>query len=186
MRTATVVAVEDYFKALEESETKLEYHNGKIVAMVGFTLPHIYIHSNFFMLGKCLREKGCSILGSNLLVKGGSGNNYYFPDLVIVCQKEEYEKSKTGLEALLNPEVIIEILSPGTHLFDRTDKLDCYKTIPSFREYVLVSSTKKQVEVLTKLSDAEWLSHTYFEKDKSLKINGCEIEFEEIYQKVDF
>jgi len=187
MRTIAETTVEDYFKALKESDQKLEFHNGEIVAMAGAQPPHVILQSNFVgFLFQCLRAKGCSILGSDLLVKAGTCNNYYFPDLVIVCQKKEFEKSPNGLEALLNPEIIIEILSPGTDVFDRTHKLDCYKTIPSFHTYILVSSTKKQVEIQTRLSDAEWLSHTYLEKDETISINGCEISFKEMYSEVEF
>jgi len=187
MKSMGETTVENYFKALKESDQKLEFHNGEIVAMAGAQPPHVFIHSNFFIvLGNCLKAKGCSILGSDLLVKAGTCNTYCFPDLVIVCQKKEFEKSPNGLEALLNPEIIIEILSPGTDVFDRTHKLDCYKTIPSFHTYVLVSSTKKQVEILTRLSEAEWLSHTYLEKDETISINGCGISFEEMYSEVEF
>jgi hypothetical protein len=187
MKTTTAVSVEDYFQALEASEIKLEYHDGEIVAKAGAQPPHVHVQSNlqgnFYA---CLKAKGCSIMTSDLLVKAGTCNNYYYPDLVIVCQKEKYTPNSFGLLALENPEIIIEILSPSTELFDRTRKFDCYKTIPSFREYVLVDSTKKQIEIITKLSEAEWLSHTYFEKDKSIRVNDCEVLIADIYDKVEF
>jgi Uma2 family endonuclease len=187
MKTTTAVSVEDYFKALEASEIKLEYHEGEIVAKAGAQPPHVHVQSNFLIeLGHCLKAKGCSIMTSDLLVKAGTCNNYYYPDLVIVCQKEKYTPNSFGLLALENPEIIIEILSPSTELFDRTRKFDCYKTISGFREYVLVDSTKKQIEIITKLSEAEWLSHTYFEKDKSIRVNGCEVLISDIYDKVEF
>ena len=187
MKTTTAFPLEDYFKILEESDVKLEYHDGEIVAKAGAQPQHVHIQSNlqgnFFA---CLRGKGCSILTSDLLVKAGTCNNYYYPDLVIVCQKEIYSRNLYGINALENPEIIIEILSPSTELFDRTRKFDCYKTIEGFKEYVLVDSTKKQIEIITKLSEAEWLSHTYLEKDKAIRINGCEILFDEVYDKVEF
>jgi len=156
MKPTTTVPIEDYFKILEGSDVKLEYYDGEIVAKAGAQPPHVHIQSNFLIeLGKCLKQKGCSIMTSDLLVKAGSCNNYYYPDLVIVSQKELYSKNLSGIKALENPEIIIEILSPSTELFDRTRKFDCYKTIDGFKEYVLVDSSKKQIEIITKLSEAE-------------------------------
>ena len=89
------------------------------------------------------------------------------------------------MDALLNPEIIIEVLSDSTENYDRLDKFDCYKTIPSFREYVLVSSKKKKVEVVKKLSEAEWLRHTYTDKDLSERIGECDVLMADIYSKVE-
>ena len=187
LKPRNTISLQDYFSQLSASELKLEYHNGEIVAMAGAQPRHVEIQSNIVgLFFACLKAKGCSILVSDLLVKAGDCNNFYFPDLVIVCQERKYFKSPGGLDALENPEVIIEILSPGTELFDRPYKLDCYRTIPGFKEYILVSSTKKQIEVQTRLSDVEWLSHIYQEGDTALTINGCEILFEDVYDKVEF
>lgn len=186
MKVTTAVSVADYFNQLQTSDVKLEYHDGEVVAMAGAQPAHVHIQSNFIVeLGKCLKAKGCAIMGSDLLVKAGECGNYYFPDLVIVCGKEKYEVSPTGLQALENPEIIVEILSPGTSLFDRTTKLDCYKTIESFRQYVLVYSTKKEVEVITKISDVEWLSHLYRGEDEAISINDCTILLSQIYDRVE-
>jgi Uma2 family endonuclease len=184
---STTVSLQDYFKVLEESEQKLEFHSGEIVAMAGVQPNHAKIHSKIlFTLGKCLEAKGCMILGSDLLVKAGNCGNYYFPDLVIVCQKDEYEDSPRGIKALLNPEIIIEILSDSTEAFDRTFKWDCYKTIPVFRKYVLIHSTRKKVEIITKLSEAEWLSRTYEKPEEEIELEGCQLLMEEIYNRVEF
>jgi len=187
MRTTTAISEDEYFNMLKSSEHKLEYHDGEVVAMAGAQPPHSFIQSNlighFFA---CLKSKGCSIVGSDLLVKAGTCGNFYFPDLVIVCGKEKYLTRSSGLQALENPEVIIEILSPGTDIFDRTYKLDCYKTIESFRQYVLVSSTKKQVEIQTRISPVEWLSHLYLNEDEPISINDCSVTLKDIYDRVVF
>ena len=185
--TKVAVSVQDYFKALQEADQKLEYHFGDIVAMAGVQPNHAKIHAKIFItLGQCLEAKGCLIVGSDMLVKAGTCGNYYFPDLVIVCRKDEYETSPSGLKALTNPEVIIEILSDSTEAFDRTFKLDCYKTIPGFRKYVMVHSTKKKVEVVTKLSEAEWLSHTYEKPEETIDLEGCALLLDEIYSRAEF
>ena len=90
--------------------------------------------------------------------------------------------------ALATVEEYFELLqkSDSTESYDRTEKFDCYKTIASFREYVLVSSKKKRIEVHKKLNEAEWLSRVYTDKDETAKIDVCEILLVHIYYAVAF
>ncbi|WP_221390310.1 Uma2 family endonuclease [Dyadobacter sp. NIV53] len=186
MQTTTLVTREEYFDLLAKSDVKLEYHSGEIIAMAGAQPAHNRICITLARaLENCLESGSCMILNSDQLIKIEECQKYSFPDLVIVCKKPIYEKSPQGIDALENPEIIIEVLSDSTESYDRLEKFDCYKTIPSFREYVLVSSKKKKVEVIKKLSDAEWLSHTYTEKDEKILINECYILLADIYNKVE-
>ncbi|WP_051398131.1 Uma2 family endonuclease [Runella limosa] len=187
MQTATFVTLEEYFDLLQKSDVKLEYHAGEVVAMAGAQPAHNRLCITLSTaLENCLRTGECIVLNSDQLIKIEGCQKYVFPDLVIVCKTPVYEKAPNGLEALENPEIIIEVLSDSTEAYDRLEKFDCYKTIPSFREYVLVSSKKKKVEVIKKLSEAEWLSHTYNENDTTLQIGDCIITLEDIYRKVMF
>ncbi|AYQ35739.1 Uma2 family endonuclease [Runella sp. SP2] len=187
MQTSTSVTVEEYFDLLQKSDVKLEYHAGEVVAMAGAQPAHNRIAANLiYLLEGCLRSGECFVFTSDQLIKIEGCQKYVFPDLVIVCETPVYEKAPNGLDALENPEIIIEVLSDSTEAYDRLEKFDCYKTIPSFREYVLVSSKKKKVEVIKKLSEAEWLSHTYNENDTTLQIGECSIALADIYHKVMF
>jgi len=132
-----------------------------------------------------LKKQGGIVFTSDQLINVEKCDKYTFPDLVIVFGNPVYEKSFHGLDALENPEIIIEVLSDSTESYDRLGKFDCYKTIPFFREYVLVSSKKKKIEVIKKLSDAEWLSHTYAHEDTAVFIGSCSILLEDIYNKVE-
>lgn len=184
--TTALVSVEEYFFMLEKSDVKLEYRAGKVVAMAGAQAPHNIIAGN--MLGElfaCLKKAGCRIVGSDQLVKIESCNRYTFPDLVIVCQKAIYEKARNGLDALENPEIIIEVASESTELYDRTDKFKCYQTLQSLKEYVLVASTKKQVEVFRRHNHNEWILHIYDENDNLIKIGNCEVALNDIYNNVE-
>lgn len=177
---------EEYFDLLAKSDVKLEYHAGEIVAMAGAQPAHNIIAAN--LIGEfvhCLKTKGCIVYTSDQLIKVEKCDRYSFPDLVIVCGKPVYEKSPQGINALENPEIIIEVLSDSTMGYDRSEKLDCYKTIPSFREYVLVSSKQKKVEVIKKLSNAEWLSHTYTSDNDNVAIGDCLILLEDIYNNAE-
>jgi Uma2 family endonuclease len=186
MKIETAVSVAEYFARLEASDIKLEYIDGDVVAMAGAQPNHVLIQSNLlYSMMACLRAKGCAVFGSDLQIKVSGCDSYFFPDLVIVCAKPEYEPTDTGLLALTNPEIVVEVLSPSTEFLDRVKKMDCYKTLPSLKEYVLVSSTKKQVEVIRKISANEWLHHTYSQQDETVLVNDFELLFEEIYQKVE-
>ena len=187
MLTETLISKEEYFDLLQKSAVKLEYHAGEIVAMAGAQPPHNLVAGN--LLGElyaCLKKQGCIILGSDQLLKVEYCEKYVFPDLVIVCDEPIFEKSPNGLDALENPTIIIEIASDSTELYDRTEKFDCYKSISTLKEYVLVASKKKKVEVFKRIDENEWLLHAYSEKDKTIKIGDCEIPFDEIYRKVIF
>ncbi len=180
----TRVSEEEYFALLRESTQKLEYHDGEVVAMAGAQLPHNVLASNLMrLLGNCLIEGECLVLNSDMLVHLADCNKYVFPDLVIVCQPPVLT-SRYGLDTLKNPEIIVEILSDSTELTDRTEKFDCYKRIASVREYALVSSKKKKVEVFRRTATNEWLLHDYAPPEATVKIGTCEFRFEELYRKV--
>lgn len=183
-QTTTYVSEAEYFELLLKSDEKLEYHDGEIVAMAGAKFPHNIISSNLIALfWHCLKASDCIVLNSNMLVHLAECYKYVFPDVVVVC-KEPILTSKYGLDVLENPEIIIEVLSDLTEMIDRTEKFDCYKQLNSVKQYVLVASKKKKVEVFRCTSDDEWLLHDYTEKDKRVKIGNCEFLLEEIYGKV--
>lgn len=185
------VSEEDYFALLRESTEKLEYHDGEVVAMAGAKLPHNLIASNLIrLLGNCLLDSECLVLNSDQLVHMAECYKYVFPDVVIVCQ-EPVLSERHGLDVLENPEIIIEILSDSTELFDRTGtpaakKFDCYKQIASVREYVLVASKKKKIEVFRRTEANEWLLHDYLPPDKTVQLGKCTLLLEDIYRKVGF
>ena len=181
----TLVSVQDYFELLRDSDLKLEYYAGEIVAMAGAQPSHNIITAN--ILGEffaCLKKQGCLIMSSDQLVKIEKCQIYTFPDLVIVCEMPIYEKSPNGLDALLNPTIIVEVLSDSTEMYDRSEKLEYYQTLPSLQEYVLVASKKQKVEIFRKNQQAEWVHRVY--KIGKFTIGSCEIDLDLIYDRVSF
>ncbi|MEZ4905868.1 MAG: Uma2 family endonuclease [Spirosomataceae bacterium] len=181
----TLVSVADYFQLLQESDIKLEYHAGEIVAMAGEQPAHNIVAAN--ILGEffqCVKKQGCLIMSSDQLVKIEQCDIYTFPDLVVVCEPPIYEKSPNGLEALLNPSIIVEVLSDSTEIYDRSEKLECYQTLTSLKEYVLVASRKQKVEIFRKNENEEWVFQVY--KTGKLPIGSCEITLASIYDRVTF
>lgn len=182
-----LVSVDEYFETLKKSDVKLEYHAGSIIAMAGAQPAHNRICIRLaYLFENCLQTGKCIVLNSDQLVKVEACQKYTFPDLVIVCEEAIYEKSSNGLDALKNPNIIIEVSSDSTELYDRTDKFDCYQTLISLKEYVLVSSKKKQVEVFKRFNEKEWIFHIYSENDNLVKIGNCELLLDDIYNKVIF
>ncbi len=186
METIAKVSHDEYFSLLAESEVKLEYHNGEIVAMAGAKPRHnVAINNITGLLFPCLRKKNCVSFNADQLITVPECNKFVFPDLVIVCQKPTFSKNKQGLDALTNPEIIIEVLSDSTEINDRNQKFDCYKTITSFREYVLVSTNKMKVEVFKKITQNEWLLHTYYNENDEAQINDCKLLLKDIYEQTE-
>ncbi len=186
MLTTTLVSKEEYFEELLKSDVKLEYHAGEIVAMAGAQPAHNRICITLaYLLENCLHAGKCIVLSSDQLIKVEACEKYTFPDLVIVCQEPTFEKSPQGLDALENPDIIIEISSDSTELYDRSEKFEFYQTLDSLKEYVLVASKKKQVEVFRRFNGNEWILHIYSEKDNLVKIGNCEVLLEDIYNKVN-
>ena len=158
MGTQTAVSVEEYFDLLYDSEEKLEYYDGEIVAMSGAQPNHNIITVNLtveFVL--CLKKMGCIVLNSDQLISIGPRGPYVFPDVVVVCEKPLYEKTKRGLKSLLNPKIVVEVLSDSTEAHDRGNKLKYYQTLASPDNFVLVSTRKKKVEVYHKNDSGGWL-----------------------------
>ncbi|MCF0059035.1 Uma2 family endonuclease [Dyadobacter sp. CY356] len=186
MQTTTQVTHEEYFDLLAKSDVKLEYHAGEILAMAGAQPAHNLIVANITIeLGYCLKKKGCLVYTSDQLIRVEKCDRFTFPDLVIICKKPVYAKSSRGLDSLENPEIIIEVLSDSTEHYDRLEKFDCYKTISTFREYILISSKKKKIEIIRKLNESEWLSHIYTNNDESVIIDNCSILLEDIYRGIE-
>ncbi len=180
--------LEEYFEIERDSEEKFEYWDGNIWSMAGASPPHERIVVN---IGGHLRElfrgRGCSVFGSNLKVKVPTYKPYRYPDLSVYCGEGIYEMMD-GLEVLINPQMLIEVLSPSTEAFDRGDKFSYYKSIPSFTEYLLVASNRPFVTQYIKQNENEWIQREATGLDGKLILQTfeTEISLSEIYLDVEF
>ena len=135
------ITVEEYLAGEEQSDTRHEYWNGHVVAMAGGSPTHADIISNLNALIKSkIRHSGCYVRSADQRVRTNENGLYTYPDLVISC------KSKFDRTTLLNPIVLIEVLSESTEDYDRGSKFERYSKIPSFREYVCVAQDRIYVE----------------------------------------
>jgi Uma2 family endonuclease len=178
---------EEYLAFEKNSEIKHEFCDGEIFAMTGASLNHNRISRNIQReLGMLLKGSSCENLSSDMRVKIQAREQYTYPDIVIACDDILLEKID-GVETLLNPVVIIEILSDSTEAYDRGKKFSRYRLISSFKEYILVSQNHCQVERFVR-GDDSWKYFSYEDMNQSLTIDSVDAELllSDIYYRVGF
>ena len=150
------VSPEAYLERERKAEEKSEYYRGKVSLMSGGTRNHIMLSSNLaFALRRALSDKDCLVFPSDMRVYVEAHELFTYPDLSVVCGEEEYVEGETQAN-LLNPTLLVEILSESTERYDRGQKFAFYRDIPSLEEYVLVAQERKQVEVFRKNEAGRW------------------------------
>jgi Uma2 family endonuclease len=152
--------------------------------MAGATFEHNQIVINVGAeLRALLRQKPCRVCASDLRVKIPATGLYTYPDASVVCGRPEFEDDK--LDALLNPLILVEVLSDSTADYDRGTKFTNYRTIASFRDYVLISTDKILVEHYTRKEDGSWVLRE-FKAGERFKLESveCELAVDELYLKV--
>ncbi|TAH19542.1 MAG: Uma2 family endonuclease [Cytophagales bacterium] len=188
MNILTNISAEKYLLQESQAEYKSEYRAGETVAMAGAQFPHNVIVSNLiYLINTCLWKGKCRVIPSDLLISLPKCERFVYADVSIVCEKVQLlEAKRQGLDVLLNPNVVIEVLSESTELYDRVEKFDCYKTLTSMQQYVLVDSQRILVETFTRTAEDDWLLKSAKDADKTVKIGECEILIADIYHHLDF
>lgn len=189
LREKPRVTPEAYLAFEMTSEIRHEYFDGEIFAMAGGSLNHNRISRNIVRsLGNRLAGSPCEPFAGDMRVKVRENGKYTYPDIVIVCGKIELEKID-GVETLLNPIVIMEILSDATEAYDRGRKFQHYRMIPSLREYVLVSQSHCQVERFVRGDGDIWrILDPCANMDRAVRIESadCELKLADVYDRVAF
>lgn len=180
--------LEEYIELDKHSEGRYEYFDGEIVDMAGASLNHNLIVSNLIRsLGNKLAEQPCRVLPSDMRVKVPKAFPYRYPDLTVVCGEPVIEEIQ-GQELLLNPVLIVEVLSPTTEAYDRGAKFLAYQSIDSFQEYLLIAQDRPHVTQYVRQPGGKWLrgDPEGMESLVSLESLGCALMLEEIYRLVNF
>ncbi len=177
--------VEEYL-AMERSslEGKCEFVDGQIFAMVGASREHNLIGVNIASeLRTQLKDRPCETYANDMRVKAAEAKGYHYPDIVVVCGKPEFEDGH--LDTLLNPTVLVEILSPSTEAYDRGGKFAAYRKIQSLHEYLLVSQAEPFIERYVRQGEAWVLTETAgLEGLVNLDSIGCVLAMNEVYYSV--
>jgi Uma2 family endonuclease len=182
--------VEEYLEILKDSTHKLAYHDGEIFAMAGGSINHARLSSQIsILLHSRLSGSPCNTYSSDLMI-GYNNRNYMFADATVICGKPEaWEQNKNAVK---NPVLIVEVLSPDTEEYDRTDKFFKYRKIESFKEYVLISQNKMWVEVFYRQEGKDgkpldlWLYSAYSSESDQIQLRSLaiEISIKELYEGV--
>jgi Uma2 family endonuclease len=177
----------EYLAFERESETKHEYVAGEVFAMVGASRRHNLIQSaTLTSLNNLLASRPCDVYPSDMRVKVGALGVYTYPDITVVCGETELEDSEQ--DTLLNPTVIIEILSLSTERYDRGLKFHRYQLIPSLRDYLLIAQGRPLVEHFTRDETGRWILVQQAGSGEQIHLAsiGCVLDLAEIYRKIEF
>jgi Uma2 family endonuclease len=177
----------EYLAIERRSEVKHELVDGTMVTMAGASPTHVLIVTNLVVaLGNQLKDRECTVYASDLRVKIQKSGRFTYPDVSVVCGRIELGTEQQ--DVLLNPRVLIEVLSESTKDYDRGEKFEQYRSIPSFTEYLLVTQDRHHVEHHVRQRDGRWLLEETDSVADSLVLESieCRLALAEIYAKVRF
>lgn len=181
------VSAEDYLVMERASQHKNEYYQGEVFAMAGASWHHNVIARNInTIILPLLKGKACSMYGSDLRIHIPENTLYTYPDFSIICGKPETtDKEK---DTVIKPAAIIEILSSATKSYDRGDKFNLYRQIPTLQEYILIDSETVSVEHFVKTGVHEWTLTELKDITDAFIINtiAVNITLEELYLDIVF
>ena len=180
----TTITPQEYLALERKAEYKSEYYNGDVFAFAGASLQHNLISANLLaIIHNQLRAGPCSAFSSDMRITIPQSRYYTYADVVIVCGDPLLDDAFK--DNLLNPIVIIEVLSPTTESYDRGKKFEGYQRIESLMEYVLVSQDRPRVEQFLRQTDGRWMySETSAKGSIKLTSIECELSLNDIYEKV--
>src|SRR5581483_11830716 len=181
---ATKYTEEEYLRRERAAQRKSEFIHGEIFEVAGGTLAHARIAMN---VGAALvrgLSGGCGVCSSDLRIQTPQSASELYPDLSVVCGKPEFFGK--GLDVLTNPVVIVEVLSPSSAAFDRGEKFELYREIPSLTEYVLVNTDSPHVEHFGRQADDSWVYRDYRGLESTLVLVsiGCSVALKDVYAGV--
>jgi len=177
----------EYLAFERQSEIKHEYFRGELFAMAGASRQHVLIAVNVtILLGNQLKRRGCDVFNSDMRVQVSPTGLYTYPDLVVVCGRPRFEDRE--LDTLLNPTVVVEILSKSTEAYDRGEKFAQYRTLETLTDYLLISQDRALVERFTRQESGLWLFSDSIGLDAVMPIESiqCQLPLAEVYDRVEF
>jgi Uma2 family endonuclease len=177
---------EEYLALERKAEYRSEYFAGEIFVMSGASERHNLIVGNVFAtLHTQLRNRPCRVYASDMRVKVNPTGLYTYPDIVALCGEPQFDDEQKDI--LLNPAVIIEVLSPSTEAYDRGEKFAHYRQLSSVAEYVLISQEKPHVEHFVRQPDNQWLLSETSDLHDAVQLPSinCALALDEVYEKVE-
>jgi Uma2 family endonuclease len=188
MPTDVLVSPEEYLARERRADEKHEYRDGEIVPMSGATREHVLIATNIlFELEGQLRHRDCFVYSTDLRVRTSQSRLFTYADVAVVCGEPQVDNDEHQ-DVLLNPDLLIEVLSSSTRDYDRGEKFARYRTVESLREYVLVDQETPHVEHFARQPDGRWILSETDDAEAVIELTSVEVELSlpETYHKVDF
>jgi Uma2 family endonuclease len=183
----TFISPERYLEIERAAEFKSEYYNGEMFAMSGAREAHNLIAANAIAeLRQQFRRRSCRVYPSDMRVFVSATGLYTYPDLVALYGKPEFQDGE--LDTLLNPSLIVEILSPSTEAYDRSRKFENYRSIESLREYLLIAADRVHADLYTRQTDGRWLLTSAGRLEDALVLESVDarLPMSDLYEKVEF
>ncbi len=179
--------VEEYLAFDRAADVKHEYLDGEVYAMAGAKPEHNIIAANTVItIGSQILSGNCTIFSSDQKVDIGQAGLYAYPDIAIVCGQPIYDDQAGDM--LRNPTLLVEVLSPATEKYDRTEKFRRYQSCASLRDYVLIAQDRVLVEVFSRQADDRWLYQAAYDLDSTIALEsiGCTLALADVYRRVSF
>lgn len=183
----TFYTPEEYLAFERSVPNKHEYFGGEISAIGRVSADHVLVVTN--LVGELVAQvkgESCRVYSAALRVRVGPTGFYTYPDVIVLCDEPRF--SDDHEDTLLNPALIIEVLSESTKDYDRGGKFEKYRTIDSFVEYLVIAEDRPHVEHWVRQPDKVWVLHetNSLEDTIHLKSVPCSLPLSEIYDKIDF
>jgi Uma2 family endonuclease len=178
---------EEYLKIERQAEYKSEYFAGEMFAMAGAVEQHNLICLNIYgLLHQQLRQRPCRAYPSEMRVRVSDTGLYTYPDVTALCGEPKFLDDRR--DTLLNPGLIVEVLSPTTEAYDRGRKFEHYRSIQSLAEYLLVSSDRVHADLYRRQPDGLWVLSSAGEPGDTVELPSiaCRLLLADVYEKVDF
>ncbi len=181
------ISAAEYLTVERDAFEKHEYYQGEVFAMSGASRKHNIIFSHVFgELSSKLKGKNCMPFGSDLRIHIPKNTLYTYPDISIICG--EMECTDDLFDTIVNPSVIIELLSKSTRNYDKGEKFTLYRDIDSLQEYILIDTEKIYVEAHIRNKDNSWKLTEFKSLENSFLINtvNLSIALKDIYDGISF
>ncbi len=188
-KTERSYSLREYLEKEEKSFYKHEFHNGKIILMAGGKAKHSEIATNMSHAIKLAIKplpKKFRVYNSDLKIYIESADKALYPDALVICEEPEYWEDREDL--IVNPLLIVEVLSKSTDKYDRSNKFFLYETLPSFKEYVLIEQNNPLVESWFRETPSSWAKskETNLVNSIFLRSLGISVPLADIYENIRF
>ncbi len=180
------VSSEEYLSFERKADIRNEYHRGQIFSMARASRNHNRIITNISTsLDLQLKKRNCNNYSNDMRINVQNGERYLYPDIVVTCGTEVFEDDNS--DTLLNPIVLIEVLSSSTEAYDRGSKFLYYQTIEYLQEYVLISQQPFRIESYYKQENSTWGYRSFNTLPEQIKLKSinCILDTDDVYFKVD-